>query len=46
MLQEHGARHIYKVPEGLRELCSDIAREVYYYVVSYNGGTTRASYIA
>ncbi|XP_076647147.1 uncharacterized protein LOC143355864 [Halictus rubicundus] len=28
MLQEHGARHIYKVPEGLRELCADISREV------------------
>ncbi|KZC03922.1 hypothetical protein WN55_00102 [Dufourea novaeangliae] len=28
MLQEHGAKHVYKVPEGLRELCSDISREV------------------
>lgn len=27
-LQKHGAKHIYKVPEGLRELCSDISREV------------------
>ncbi|KYN22958.1 PREDICTED: uncharacterized protein LOC108758743 [Trachymyrmex cornetzi] len=28
LLQKHGAKHIYKVPEGLRELCTDIAREV------------------
>ncbi|CAL1683706.1 unnamed protein product [Lasius platythorax] len=28
LLQKHGAKHIYKVPEGLRELCADIAREV------------------
>lgn len=28
-LQKHGAKHIYKVPEGLRELCTDITREVY-----------------
>ncbi|KMQ94132.1 stress response protein nst1-like protein [Lasius niger] len=27
LLQKHGAKHIYKVPEGLRELCADIARE-------------------
>ncbi|KAL2742434.1 sperm surface protein Sp17-like [Vespula maculifrons] len=27
-LQKHGAKHIYKVPEGLRELCTDITREV------------------
>ena len=31
MLQEHSAKHIYKVPDGLRELCADISREVYYY---------------
>lgn len=29
LLQKHGAKHIYKVPEGLRELCTDIAREVH-----------------
>ncbi|XP_060831753.1 LOW QUALITY PROTEIN: FK506-binding protein 5-like [Bombus pascuorum] len=28
VLQTHGAKHIYKVPEGLRELCTDISREV------------------
>ncbi|KYQ49918.1 hypothetical protein ALC60_11093 [Trachymyrmex zeteki] len=28
LLQKHGAKHICKVPEGLRELCTDIAREV------------------
>ncbi|XP_017765288.1 PREDICTED: uncharacterized protein LOC108554499, partial [Eufriesea mexicana] len=28
LLQKHGAKHIYKVPEGLRELCTDISREV------------------
>ncbi|KAK9309680.1 hypothetical protein QLX08_000688 [Tetragonisca angustula] len=28
VLQTHGAKHIYKVPEGLRELCADISREV------------------
>ncbi|XP_029163151.1 abnormal spindle-like microcephaly-associated protein homolog [Nylanderia fulva] len=28
LLQKHEAKHIYKVPEGLRELCTDIAREV------------------
>ncbi|XP_043262041.1 sperm surface protein Sp17-like [Colletes gigas] len=28
MLQKHSAKHIYKVPEGLRELCTDISREV------------------
>ncbi|KAL6435861.1 hypothetical protein ACFW04_005615 [Cataglyphis niger] len=28
LLQKHGAKHIYEVPEGLRELCTDIAREV------------------
>lgn len=27
-LQKHDAKHIYKVPEGLRELCTDISREV------------------
>ncbi|CAK9825276.1 hypothetical protein ANTRET_LOCUS3321 [Anthophora retusa] len=27
-LQKHEAKHIYKVPEGLRELCTDISREV------------------
>lgn len=27
-LQKHAAKHIYKVPEGLRELCTDISREV------------------
>ncbi|KAI4498481.1 hypothetical protein M0802_006416 [Mischocyttarus mexicanus] len=27
-LQKHGAKHIYRVPEGLRELCTDITREV------------------
>ncbi|XP_048507252.1 sperm surface protein Sp17-like [Athalia rosae] len=27
-LQKHGARHVYRLPEGLRELCSDISREV------------------
>nr|XP_012146632.1 PREDICTED: uncharacterized protein LOC105663303 isoform X3 [Megachile rotundata] len=27
-LQKHDAKHIYKVPEGLRELCADISREV------------------
>ncbi|KYN31937.1 hypothetical protein ALC56_13690 [Trachymyrmex septentrionalis] len=28
LLQKHGAKHICKVPEGLRELSTDIAREV------------------
>ncbi|XP_076227660.1 uncharacterized protein LOC143175004 [Nomia melanderi] len=28
MLQKHCAKHVYKVPEGLRELCTDISREV------------------
>lgn len=28
MLQKHNAKHVYKVPEGLRELCTDISREV------------------
>ncbi|XP_078052100.1 uncharacterized protein LOC144478226 [Augochlora pura] len=28
MLQLHGAKHVYKVPEGLRELSADISREV------------------
>ncbi|KOC60569.1 hypothetical protein WH47_07732 [Habropoda laboriosa] len=28
ILQKHEAKHIYKVPEGLRELCTDISREV------------------
>ncbi|XP_076664975.1 uncharacterized protein LOC143367235 [Andrena cerasifolii] len=28
LLQKHEAKHIYKVPEGLRELCTDISREV------------------
>ncbi|RLU26837.1 hypothetical protein DMN91_000634 [Ooceraea biroi] len=28
LLQKHQARHVYRVPEGLSELCSDIAREV------------------
>ncbi|XP_012281676.1 uncharacterized protein LOC105700422 [Orussus abietinus] len=28
MLQKHGAKHIFRVPEGLRELCTDISREV------------------
>ncbi|XP_076377135.1 uncharacterized protein LOC143259349 [Megalopta genalis] len=28
MLQRHGAKHVYKVPEGLRELSADISREV------------------
>ncbi|KYM96237.1 PREDICTED: uncharacterized protein LOC108779634 [Cyphomyrmex costatus] len=28
LLQKHGAKHICKVPEGLRELCTDITREV------------------
>ncbi|CAL7944824.1 unnamed protein product [Xylocopa violacea] len=27
-LQKHHAKHVYKVPEGLRELCTDISREV------------------
>ncbi|XP_034195154.2 uncharacterized protein LOC117611322 isoform X1 [Osmia lignaria lignaria] len=27
-LQKHDGKHIYKVPEGLRELCTDISREV------------------
>ena len=29
LLQKHEAKHIYKVPEGLRELCTDISREVF-----------------
>jgi hypothetical protein len=29
LLQKQGSRY-YKVPEGLRELCSDIAREVHH----------------
>lgn len=28
LLQEYGAKDIYKIPEGLHELCTDIAREV------------------
>lgn len=28
MLQEHGAKHVLKIPNGLNELCSDISREV------------------
>ncbi|XP_044016511.1 uncharacterized protein LOC122857982 [Aphidius gifuensis] len=28
MFQEHGAKHVFNIPEGLRELCSDISREV------------------
>jgi hypothetical protein len=28
MLQRHCARYIYVVPDGLRELMSDISREV------------------
>ncbi|XP_069694800.1 uncharacterized protein [Periplaneta americana] len=28
ILQRHGAKRVYPVPEGLRELCTDISREV------------------
>ncbi|KAK2583974.1 hypothetical protein KPH14_006436 [Odynerus spinipes] len=27
-LEKHGAKHVYRVPDGLRELCTDITREV------------------
>ncbi|XP_051154699.1 uncharacterized protein LOC127277531 isoform X2 [Leptopilina boulardi] len=28
LLQQHQAKHIFRIPDGLRELCTDISREV------------------
>ena len=32
LLETHGAKDVYKAPEGLSELCADISREVKYFI--------------
>lgn len=34
-LQQHQAKHIYRIPDGLRELCTDISREVKNYWIIF-----------